>query len=537
MNAILGMNRLLLDTPLDPRQTEFARTVAASGEALLDIINDILDLSKIEAGGQLQIEAQPLSLRKLVGGVVQLLQPRAEERGLALAADLAEDIPDWLQGDAGRLRQVLMNLAGNGLKFTDRGGMTIRVRRLGTEASRAGRPGGLQLQGEGAPERSGDSLSPPCQDPAAGDRRSPPRSAEREAARVRLRFEVQDTGIGISAADSARLFQPFIQADSGAARRRGGTGLGLVISQRIVELMDGRLGLESTPGQGSLFWFELALAVAPAPAVEPEAAAASAATAAPSRPLRILVAEDHAPNRRLAMFMLERLGCRADFATNGREAVEAWERSAYDVIIMDCQMPEMDGFEATREIRRREAARTADGGERTRIVALTANAVKGDRERCLAAGMDGYLSKPYTVQQLGAALKQQPAGPAPSASSALPVRFDPQRPALLCADLGEPDVRVIIEDFLADLPQQILELGVLAEAGRRSEAARLAHSLRGASSSFGLAQFSSHLQEIEDQAPADETTGLSPLLDRLRPAAEQAQADLRQWLNARRPRA
>ena len=366
MNAVLGMTRLLLNTPLDPRQTEFARTVAASGEALLDIINDILDLSKIEAGGQLQMDEKPFSLPALAGGLMQLLQPRAAERGLALAADLAGDIPDWLKGDAGRLRQVLMNLAGNGLKFTDRGGVNIRVRRLGTEA-----------------------------------------------ARVRLRFEVQDTGIGISAGDCARLFQPFTQADNSASRRRGGTGLGLVISRRIVELMGGRMGLESVPGHGSMFWFEIALEVAqPLPTSDEPPTAPETEnqgrlpSAAPGRPLGILVAEDHDINLRLAMLMIESLGYGADCARDGLEAVEAWEKGSYDVILMDCQMPRMDGFAAAGEIRRREAARGVPASQRVRIVALTANAIKGDSERCLAAGMDGYLSKPYTARELGAALKE-----------------------------------------------------------------------------------------------------------------------------------
>ena len=201
-------------------------------------------------------------------------------------------------------------------------------------------------------------------------------------------------------------------------------------------------------------------------------------------------------------------------------------------------MPEMDGFEATREIRQREAARPAGGGERIRIVALTANAVKGDQDRCLAAGMDGYLSKPYTAQQLSAALKPPhaphtpPALPAPNVPNAPPVRFDPQIPDQLCAELGDEAVRGIIKDFLADLPRQVPEIGVLARAGRRSEAGRLAHSLRGSSLSFGLVRFGSHLGEIEEQAEAGDHAGWGPLLERLPAAAAQAQADLRQWLAA-----
>ena len=455
-------------------------------------------MSKIEAGGQLQIEEQPFSLRKLASGVVQLLQPRAQERGLALVADLAEEIPDWLLGDAGRLRQVLMNLAGNGLKFTDRGGVKIRVRLLGAEALR-----------------------------------------------VRLRFEVQDTGAGISAADSARLFQAFTQVDSSAARRRAGTGLGLAISKRIVELMGGCMGLESVPGQGSLFWFEIALEVAQSPETENERRLPSAATqveaAAPDRPLRILVAEDYEPNQRLAMYLLEGLGYRADFAANGRAAVEAWERSAYDVIMMDCQMPVMDGFEATREIRRREAARSADGRERTYIIALTANAVKGDRELCLAAGMDGYLSKPYTAQQLREVLEQRPAqAPKTTPTLAGPTMpaaagFDPQRPAQLCADLGEEGVREIIEDFLKDLPQRAVEMETLAAAGQFEELARLAHSLQGIGRTLGLEGFSAELRLLEKAAIAGDLAAVALLLRSIPGGVENSIAAIREWLAARSP--
>ena len=513
MNAVLGMTNLLLNTQLDPTQTEFARTVATSGEALLDIINDILDFSKIEAGSQLQIEEQPLNLRKLAGGVVQLLGPRAAERGLTLAADLAADIPDWLKGDAGRLRQVLINLAGNGLKFTDQGGVNIRVRRLGTEAPR-----------------------------------------------VRLRFEVQDTGIGISAEDGARLFQPFVQADGGAAGRRGGTGLGLAISKRIVELMGGCMGLECAPGQGSLFWFEIALEVASAPAAEAEAADGGADTphgVDPGRPLRILVADDHEPNRRLAKHMLKILGCSADFAVNGREAVEMWARSDYDLIMMDCQMPGMDGFEATREIRRRETERPEGGGRPIYIVALTASAVKGDREACLVAGMDGYLSKPYTAQQLGAVLGRcrvrrghtPPAAagapvsnpalshpiPFPSGAAApMAANFNPQQPAQLWADLGAKDTRGIIEDFLKDLPQRVAEVEAMAAAGQLKELARLAHSLQGIGRSVGLDGFSAELRLLEQAADAGNGGEIDQIIRRLPGGMERSIADAREWLEGRR---
>ena len=497
MNAVLGMTHLLLDTPLDSRQSEFARTIAGSGEALLEIINEILDFSKIEAGESFQLEAVDFRLPELVHGVLQLLQPRAQARGLALTVELADGLPDTVRGDDGRLRQVLMNLVGNGLKFTDRGGVKIRARCLNAQESR-----------------------------------------------VRLRFEVADTGIGISAEDSARLFQPFTQANGSASGGRGGTGLGLAISKRIVELMGGGIGVESVPGQGSTFWFELELLEASSPVTGADPAAASPPSAemfaapspatAPAAPRRILVAEDHATNRRLALFMLESLGCRADFAANGREAVEAWERSTYDVIIMDCQMPEMDGFEATREIRRREVARSPGGRERICIIALTANAVKGDRERCLAAGMDGYLSKPYTAQQLGAALSQRPAQPAPTVNPPpADRRFDPQHPNQLCADLGEEGVHAIIEDFLKDLPARAAEMQARAAAGRYEELARLAHSLQGIGRSLGLAGFSAGLLALEQSALASDRGQVAQGIGGLPEGVKESIAAIRNWMAER----
>lgn len=504
MNGVLGMINLLLETPLNPKQREFALTVARSGEALIEIINEILDFSKIEAGEHFQLEEETFSLQDLVTGVVQLLRPRADAGNILLNAEVAPGIPDRLKCDDGRLRQVLINLVGNGIKFTDRGSVSLRV----------------------------DSV-------------------RRDARQVQLRFEVTDTGIGISPEDFKRLFQPFTQFSSSKARRRGGTGLGLAISKRIVDLMGGRIGFESTPGQGSKFWFELGIEIAPASPVVPDPAAVakpdtlemfapSAGPAGPNHPIRILVAEDHDTNRRLAQFMLETLGHRADFAADGIEAVEAWARSDHDVILMDCQMPEMDGFEATREIRRREKARASASHRRVHIIALTANALKGDRERCLSAGMDGYISKPFTLKQLSDALKLDPA-PAgrPAESSATPMgapqprgAFDPQRPADLCAELGDDGVGGIIEDFLNELPHSLAELRALAGARRWSEIARAAHSLQGVGASFGLVGLSAHLRALEASAESEDAAQVIRLIEPLTSLVDLARSDLRHWLDA-----
>ena len=493
MNGVIGMAGLLLDSPLSAEQRDYAETVRSSGEALMAIINDILDFSKIEAG-HLELEIVDFELHLVVEEVADLLSEDARTTGRERAVDVDAAVPDLLAGDPGRLRQILTNLVGNGVKFTSEGEVVARVELA-------------EDRGEG----------------------------------VLLRFEVSDTGIGIEADALGSLFDPFTQADGSTTRRFGGTGLGLSITRRLVSLMGGNLGVESSAGEGSTFWFEIPLARQPRgarPAAElvadlrgarvlvvddnttnrtilrrqlsgwgmrpdcaasgPEALAAFRAASAAGHPydlavvdyhmpgmdgldliaairqepeggilpavvlsslgergedpnasvakvsafvtkpvrsrqlrdclaralvgepripakapggpsgtppvalgVRVLVAEDNAVNQKVATRLLSRLGCQADVVADGAEAVEAVGRVPYDVVLMDCQMPEMDGYTAAREIRRQE-----NGGPRIPIIALTASALAGDRERALDSGMDDYVPKPVKLEVLGEVLSR-----------------------------------------------------------------------------------------------------------------------------------
>ena len=347
MNAVIGMTELLLGDDLAPTHRRTVAMVHDSGEQLLRIIDDILDFSKIDVG-RVTLDARPFDLRACVRQTVDMLALAASRKGLALTHRFAEDAPPRVIGDAGRLSQVLTNLIGNAVKFTDRGEVAI------------------------------DLASRPLLD-----------------GRVEVTVAVRDTGDGIPDAVAARLFEPFSQGDASMSRCHGGTGLGLVISRRLCTLMGGRVDFETAVGAGTTFRVTLPFRVAdPAEASTPAADVARGPSVDLSS-LRVLVAEDNRVNRILAVGQLARLGCTAAVANDGVEVIEALERERFDVVFMDVQMPRLDGLAATQRIRERWAPE-----ERPWIIAVTANALAEDRERCLAAGMDGYLSKPVKVEAL-----------------------------------------------------------------------------------------------------------------------------------------
>jgi PAS domain S-box-containing protein len=351
MNGVIGMSNVLLDTELNHEQREYAQTIRNSAESLLTVLNDILDFSKIEAG-KLHFENIEFDLWKSMQEAVDLLARRASDKKIELSLSIDPTVPRLLQGDPGRLRQVVLNLLGNAIKFTDRGGVSLAIRCV---------------------ERS---------------------------EKIHLRFDVTDTGVGIDMEAVSRLFQPFSQADASTTRRFGGTGLGLVISKQIVELMDGTIGVESKVGAGSVFWFTATFAPAAASVLSIDSVVQNSSARSVPKSLKVLVAEDNAVNQKVVVLQLRRLGLAADVVSNGAQAVEAVQHASYDLVLMDCQMPEMDGYEASRVIRQRTPASPL------KIIAMTANAMQGDREKCLAAGMNDYLTKPIRIQDLETMLAQ-----------------------------------------------------------------------------------------------------------------------------------
>ncbi|MGD0981230.1 MAG: ATP-binding protein [Solirubrobacteraceae bacterium] len=352
MNGVLGMNELLLGTTLSEEQRGYAEQVARSGEHMMTIIDEILDISKIEAG-QLELDVTEFDFHLTVREACAVAGLLAEAKGLGFHVQIADDVPQFGYADRRRLRQVLLNLVSNAVKFTAEGAVTVDV--------------GFR----------------------ARDQRL-------------VRIEVADTGIGIDPATLDRLFEPFTQADPSTTRGYGGTGLGLAIASQLVGLMGGSIGAAPNgSGRGSTFWFELELSgQVGAPAPRPLVSTGSEPDALWATPPHVLVAEDNPVNQIVAVAALKRCGCTVDVVSNGREALEALSAGLYDAVLMDCQMPEMDGYAATRELRRLEQAE-----HRTPVIAMTAHAMAGDREKCLEAGMDEYVSKPLRREQLVAALR------------------------------------------------------------------------------------------------------------------------------------
>jgi signal transduction histidine kinase len=364
LNAVIGLTGLLLDMDLTPGQREYAELIRTSGDELLEMVNGILDFSGIESGG-LTLDLAEFDLRQTIEESLSPFLSQAREKGLHLLITVDAAVPPRLVGDAARIGEILANLARNAVEFTERGSIFVRVSAAGTN--------------------EGSAL---------------------------LRIEVEDTGLGISPEDQTRLFEAFTQVDGSMARRHGGIGLGLAMCARLVSLMQGQIGVDSKPGRGSTFWFTVNLAFAsgaetPRTVRRRETTGALSTPPHPGTP-RVLLAEDNRVNQRLTLAQLSKLGYRADVVMNGQEALDALEGVAYDVILMDCQMPGLDGLEATRRIRHAEIEKSTSSKSmcHVHIIALTANAMPGDRELCLGAGMDDYVVKPIRIEALQAALER-----------------------------------------------------------------------------------------------------------------------------------
>jgi len=353
MNGVIGTLQLLEDSDLSETQAEYVATAHKSAEALLSILNDILDLSKIEAG-KLGIENISFDLRELVSDIVGLNAARAEQKHLNLQCEIDESLPEFVIGDPVRIRQLLHNLVSNAIKFTERGEVCVRLKAL---------------------SKANDNAV--------------------------IRLEISDTGIGIDRVTQEKLFTAFTQADGTTSRKYGGTGLGLAIVKQLVNLMRGNLGVESVPRKGSTFWFEISVGVATTgPEKNPEIVKLK------QRPLpgaSILLAEDNPVNQMVASRMLEKLGLRVVVAGNGNQALKQLEQDDFDIVLMDCQMPELDGFAATRILRDYEKQMSK---LRTTVIAMTANVMDGDRERCLDVGMDDYIGKPVQLAELETVLRR-----------------------------------------------------------------------------------------------------------------------------------
>lgn len=441
MNAILGYAELLHRTPLDPQQTEYLNSIRYSGKILLGVINDILDVSKMEAG-KLVLDPESFNLPDLVQGLVNLFHNMASEKRIRFTTMVGEDVPTELFGDSMRLNQVLMNLVSNALKFTSSGTISLSITRT----------------------------------PENGN----------------LRFAVQDTGIGIPANKLASIFESFSQAETDTTRKFGGTGLGLAISKGIVEMMGGQLCVESQPGKGSLFYFELAMPAADPPKTESSTDSADFLSNPPQ--LHLLVAEDNRLNQHLVAQILQQFGHTVEFAENGKEAIEKAEKGRFNAILMDVQMPVMDGLQATQYIRNQSPPHLRI----IPIIALTAHAIAEEKRKCQAAGMNDFVSKPFLPEQLQAAILRNvlqgaqvsispPKSPLPDLSQLKEM-----------AGGNEAFEKELIQIFLEDTPSELALLHRAVEQMDTEEIRKVLHRLKPAMELFGVPNGKALAQSLRD---------------------------------------
>jgi len=486
LNGIIGMLDLLGGTRLDKQQTTFVDSLRLSSDALLHIINEILDFSRIESD-KMELESLPFGLKECVEETFNILYAKAHEKGLELKHRFGTDVPAVVTGDKVRLRQVLINLVGNAIKFTDSGGITITV----------------------------DVL-------------------RREKANVEIRMGVADTGIGISKEESEKLFRAFTQADASTHRKYGGTGLGLFISARIVRLMQGRIWVESARGKGSTFFFtfvaglpEAATAAIPVREPEPSPAAEWKGRAInETYPMRVLVAEDNEVNQTLIRIMLNRLGYDPVVVSDGRQVLSTLEKKPFDLVFMDVQMEKMDGIQATREIVRKM------GASRPVIIAMTAFAMESDRTRCLEAGMDDYVSKPIRIDDLqriiatwGARMGRQAA--APPVDEKVIDQKAIQQIRRLGGDDDDIFLKKVVEMYIVQAPSLIESIRSYVEHGDPAKARHAAHKLKSSSLNLGVSRVGAIAGQIESIGSDEDGSKQQALVQQLETAWIAAEPELR----------